>query len=175
MSQFNTVFESGGRRLALNPTGELCVTAAWEKGKKGGVRYDAFTGSQIWHRIDIRHNQRLRFSSTGDSIRCGVEDGPLLRLDAGTGETVESRTGFTNVFDSPYAKQVLFEHRTRDFLFESVSSFRIPKLTFGLLHAAFSPEALCLTEAGGPVAALTANQDRNAGDTNRPHTRTSSG
>lgn len=28
-SQFNTVFEFGGHRVALNPTGELCVAAAW--------------------------------------------------------------------------------------------------------------------------------------------------
>jgi WD40 repeat protein len=152
LSQFDTVFDSGGRRVTLNPTGDLCVAAAWKKGRSGGIAcYDSLTGSRLWHRTDIRHNQHLRFSSAGESIWCGVEDGRLQRLDARTGETVESRVGFRDVFDSPYGNQVLFEHRTRAFLFEGVNSFRIPKLTFGLLHAAFGPGVLCMTEAGGPV------------------------
>ena len=103
-SQFNTVFEFVGHRVALNPTGGLCVAAAWSMGKRGGVAcYDALTGSRIWHRTDIRRTQRLRFSCEGESIWCGVEDGRLQRLDASTGATLDTRAGLRDVLDSAYS------------------------------------------------------------------------
>lgn len=56
--------------------------------------------------------------------------------------------------DSAYSNQSLLQTRTRGFLVEGPKCFRIPKVTFGLLDAVFSPDALCLTEPGGPVRCL---------------------
>jgi hypothetical protein len=94
LSEFNSIFEFGGHRVALNPSGDICVAASWKKGKCGGVAaYDVLTGSLIWHRTDIRQAQFVRFSSGGDVVRCGVEVGRFQKLDAGTGATVDAVTG----------------------------------------------------------------------------------
>jgi hypothetical protein len=155
LSQFNTVLDYGGRRVVLNPTGELCVAATWTKGRHGGVAcYDALTGSLLWHRTDIRHTQRVRFSCAGESIWCGVQGGRLQHLNAGTGATLDALAGLEDVLDSPHSKQLLLETRTRGFLIKGPNDFRVPRLTLGLLDAVFSPGALCLSEAAGPVRCL---------------------
>ncbi len=89
ISQFETVLSFGCHRLALSPSGEMCVAAAWQKGKRGGVTcYDAATGAVLWHRTDIRHTQSVRFSAAGNSIWCRLEEGRLQHLSASTGETL---------------------------------------------------------------------------------------
>lgn len=155
VSQFDTVYEFGGHRITLSPTGEACVAAARQMGRNGGVAcYDAVDGSLLWHRTDIGHTQFLRFSCGGKTIWCGVEDGRLQCLDAGSGTTVDTLAGIKRVLDSPHSNLLLLETRSRGFLIKSRSQLRIPNLTFALLDAAFSPDCLCLSEAGGPVRCL---------------------
>jgi hypothetical protein len=152
ISEFNTVLDYGGRRLALSPNGESCIAAAWQKGKRGGIAcYDVTRGVEVWHRVDIRHTQRLRFSSSGKNIFCGLEDGRLQNLSVSTGETLDALAGLQNIIDSPHTGQMLWDTRTRGFLIRGTSEFQIPRLTFGLLDAVFSPDGLCLSEAAGPV------------------------
>jgi hypothetical protein len=152
LSELNTVLDYGGHRLALSPTGQFCVTAAWSKGKRGGIAcYDVTTGVEVWHRVDIRHTQRLRFSSTGHTLFCGLEDGRLQNLSVSTGETLDALAGLRDIVDSPHTSQLLWETRSRGFLIRGPLEFRVPRLTFGLLDAVFSPDALCLSEAAGPV------------------------
>src|SRR5436309_1980771 len=68
LSEFDTVFSFGGHRLALSPSGDTCVAANWNKGKRGGlVCYAVPSGQTIWHRPDIRHTQGLRFSVPADA------------------------------------------------------------------------------------------------------------
>jgi hypothetical protein len=74
-------------------------------------------------------------------------------LDARTGATVDRLTAVKSVVDSPYSSLLFLEasNRDRDYVIRGAESFQVPKLTFGLLDAVFSPDALCLTEACGPV------------------------
>jgi hypothetical protein len=127
LSQFDTVLDYGGRRIALNPAGELCVVAAWTKGKRGGVAcYDALTGSVLWHRTDIRHTQGVRFSRGGESIWCGVQDGRLQHLNSCTGATRDALAGVDDVLDSPYSDQLLLQKRTLGFSSKARTTFIFP-------------------------------------------------
>jgi hypothetical protein len=155
MSEFDSVFASGGSRATLDPTGDVCVAAGWTGGKRGGVAcYDALTGSPLWHRTDIQQTQFVRFSCIGDVIWCGAEAGRFQRLDTRTGATVDAVAGIKSVFDSPHSNLLLLETRTRGFLIRGSKDIRVPKLTSALLDAAFGPDTLCLSEAGGPVRCL---------------------
>jgi hypothetical protein len=146
IAEFDTVFEHGGHRLALNPKGDCCVAASWKKGKRGGVVcYEARSGDTIWHRPDLRRVQGLRFSVSGDAVWCEVEGGPVQRLDSRTGATVAAMRAVRDVVDSPYSGHLL-EVRVAHFVIKGVKDLRIPRLTFGLLDAAFSLTALCLSE-----------------------------
>jgi hypothetical protein len=154
LSEFETVFEHGGHRLAINPTGSCCVAASWRKGKRNGVAcYDILSGQTIWHRLDLRQVQGLRFSVVGDAIWCRLEARPVQRLAARTGETLDSIRAVQDVVESPYSNRSLQLRRT-DFLLDGIRNIRIPRLTFAMLDATFTPQALCLTEAGGPVRCL---------------------
>jgi len=131
-----------------------CVAASWKKGKRDGVAcYDARSGQTIWHRPDLRRVQGLRFSALGEAIWCSMEGGPVRRLDARTGLTLATIRAVQDVVESPYSDHSL-QLRRAEFSIEGAKSIRVPRLTFGMLDAAFSPDALCLTEAGGPVRCL---------------------
>jgi outer membrane protein assembly factor BamB len=104
----------------------------------------------------MRHTQSVRFSSMGETVWCGVQDGQLQQLDALTGATVDTLVAVERVFDSAHSNLLLLDTRTGGFVVKGPRDLRIPKLTFGLLDAVFSPDQLCLSEAGGPVRCLEA-------------------
>jgi hypothetical protein len=155
LSEFDSVFDFGGHRVTLSPSGDICVAAGWTKGKRGGVAaYDALTGSPIWHRPDIRQTQFVRFSCLGDIVGCGVEAGRFQQLDAHTGATVDTFTGVKKIFDSPFSNLLFLETRHRGFHIKGLEDVLIPNETFALLDAAVSSDVLCLSEAGGSVRCL---------------------
>jgi WD40 repeat protein len=154
IAQFNTVLEGGGRRLAVNPTGGICVAASWKKGKRDGVAcYDVRSNQIKWHRPDIRRIQGLRFSVAGDGIWCEIEGGSVQRLDAESGSTQGSVSGVEDVYESPYSDQRL-EIRGPALWVKGEKEFQVSRQSFALLDAVFGPDTLCLTEASGSVRCL---------------------
>ena len=154
LAAFDTVCESGGRRFALSGDGNICVAASWKKGKCDGVAsYACLRGEKRWHRLDIRRVQGLRFSATSETIWCWIENHPVQRLDANSGETLETLRGVQDVFESAYSEHRL-EVCAPGFVIRGSKSFRIPRLSHFLLDAAFSRNGVCLTEAGGPVRCI---------------------
>ena len=151
---FDSVFESGGRRLALDPGGSVCAAADWKKGKQGGVAcYAAMSGATIWHRTDIRRVQGLRFSARGDSIWCWIEGEPVQQLDAISGKTLGKLKGVQDAVESPHSGYVL-EICGSDYRLKGKADVRIPRMTYALLDAAFGVDEVCLSEASGPVRCL---------------------
>ena len=154
VSEIETVFEFGGDRLTLSPNGECCVAASFRAGQKGGVVcYETRSGGKVWHRADLRRVQGVRFSATGETIRCRVEGGPIQTLDAHTGLTLGSLRKIREVFDSPFTTHELQVPHVRDgdLIIAGSTKLLVPRLTFAILDAAFTPDALCLSEASGPV------------------------
>ena len=154
VSELDTVFQFGGHRLTLSPTGEYCVAARFRAGQNGGVVcYETRSGRKIWHRADLRRVQGVRFSAANEAIWCQVEGQAVLSLDINTGLTIGSLRTICDVFDSPFTQHVLQEPRGRDRGLAIVGSttLLVPRSTCAILDATFSPDALCLSEAGGPV------------------------
>jgi outer membrane protein assembly factor BamB len=156
IKEFETVFRFGGYRLTLDPAGEKCVAAAWKKGKGGGVAcYEASTGRVIWHRQDLRHTQRVRFSPDGMAVWCVQDSSPTKLLDSADGKTLDSIVGLRNLFDSEYSPALLLEKRKRDYILRKDKPVKIPRLTFAILDAAFGPHSMVLSESGGHVRCIT--------------------
>lgn len=149
-AQFETVLALFGRRLAISPTGDRCVAAAWEKGHRGGVAcYDTSNGAILWQRTDIRQTQAIRFSPAGDLVwcMCMSADGPrLLELNAFSGETTGDQLGFDDVIASRYSQHLLVVGG--EFVVQGPSAaFTIPRLLGRLfLDAEFGLDALCISE-----------------------------
>ena len=74
-------------------------------------------------------------------------------MDANTGLTLGSLKTVRKVFDSPFTTH-LFHVQHGDFFIVGSTKLRVPPLTFAILDATFSPDALCLSEAAGPVRCL---------------------
>ncbi len=152
--ELDTVFGFGGHRLAVSPTGEACVAASFRAGRTGGVVcYDATSGRSVWHRADLRRVQGVHFSTAGDAIWCRVEGRSVQKLDFHTGVTLDSFRTISDVFDSPFTTHMLQVPHVRHgyFVVAGSTKLHMPQLSCGILDVAFSPDALCLSEANGPV------------------------
>lgn len=155
IGQFDTGRADGSNQLHLNPKGERGVVAAWGAGAKGGVVcYEIPTGKLIWHRADLRRSQGISFSSDGHSVWFEPNEGRVQRLDALTGRTVETLTGFKHVHVNHHSSEVFLEKRSGGYVLRGLKDFAIPKITFAILDVAFGPESMCLTESTGPVRCL---------------------
>lgn len=150
ISEFDTVFTFGGRRLALDPSGELCFAAGWARGKNGGVAcYEASSGKLLWHRADLAQTQYLMFSNADANLWWVPETGSTFRLNALSGDAVEQIRGIKSIYDSPYGDVRLMEKRRRDYVVTAKRDFTIARLSFALLDAAFAPDSVCICESGG--------------------------
>jgi WD40 repeat protein len=166
-SEFETVLSFGGNRPALDPAGEWCVAAAWEGSKRGGVVcYDVKSGRPVWHRSALKQTQRVRFSTAGDSIWWVSNRGPVKRHAAETGDTLDTLTGVSDIFDSQYSANVLRVKNKRECILKGRPKFKIPRFTFGVLDAVFSRDAVCISEAGGTVRCFEASDGRERGQCN---------
>jgi len=155
ITEFETVFGFGGRRLALDAAGQKCVTAGWGQGKRGGVAcYEASTGKLIWHRQDLRQTQRVRFSSRRGGFWCLPESGRTRLLDPDNGSEVDSIAGFHRFCENEYSGELLLERRKRDYILRNGQSRKIPRITHGILSAAFGTQSFVMSEIGGPVRCI---------------------
>jgi WD40 repeat protein len=146
--EFETVTD-GHTHLSLSPSGDYLLAANWRKGERGGVGcYRTSTGEKLWHRQDIRRTGRIRFASDGASVWCGIDGSPLQQLNAQTGETLTAMRAVQEVLDSPFSNHRLVIGR-KEILIKGGKGFAVPGLSFAVLDAAFGPNTLCLTEAGG--------------------------
>ena len=127
ITEFETVFVFGGRRLALDAAGQKCVTAGWGQGKRGGVAcYEADTGKVIWHRQDLRQTQRVWFSSYRGGFWWSPDSGRTRLLDPDNGSDVDSIAGFHRFYESEYSGELLLERRKHDYNFKNSEPRKIP-------------------------------------------------
>lgn len=155
VGQFDTGRAGGSNRVHLDPKGERGVVAAWAAGARGGVAcYEIPTGKLIWHRAELRHAQGVSFSTDGESVWFEPNEGRVQRLDALTGNTIETLTGIKHIHMNHYSSEVLLEKRSGGYVLRGVKDIAIPTITFAILDVAFGPESLCLTESTGPVRCL---------------------
>lgn len=161
--EFATVFHFGGGNLAFAPDAGTLVAGV---SSRAGVlaAYEIPSGKQVWQRKRLVYPSYLQFDSTGQSILCPVNEGrSVLRLEAGSGETIEQIKGSSRYIDGPHGgalhapaeKNPRFtaddEEKRPYRLTAGNHSFEISALGIALLDATFSPNSVCLSESRGPV------------------------
>lgn len=110
IAAFRTIFDIGGKRLALSDQAGVLVAAAYIR--YGIAGYAMTTGELLWQRRDIKTSQLLSLSPDGSVVYCGLERGPCTVLDVHTGETLQRLRGVKAVADSPFEPVSL--HETTD-------------------------------------------------------------
>jgi outer membrane protein assembly factor BamB len=150
-SRFDTIVDFGGKRLAIDSQGAVCVAAGWTKGV---AAYRATSGETLWHRKDLRHAQYLNVSGDGCTVYCGLDQKALQVLDAATGRTEERLPGVSRIIESRFSRARLLNRPKAAYQIRGKGDFEIERLSFGLLHAEFGEDLLCISEVGGPVRCI---------------------
>jgi hypothetical protein len=78
ISEFETILDFGGRRVAINNNGEICICASYEKNLLCG--YETANGRKIWQREDIKKIQSVRMLSTNDGVVFVQSDKRVSRI-----------------------------------------------------------------------------------------------
>ena len=87
ISEFDTVLDYGGFRLAITEDGKQCVAAAYNR--YGLAMYDVSTGSIVWSRKDIKGTQYIKFDPANEKIYVGFYKKPMLVIDRNDGSDIE--------------------------------------------------------------------------------------
>jgi outer membrane protein assembly factor BamB len=101
VSEFRTVADPGGRRIALCSIGDraLLVAGSWDRGEVSA--YDARTGERSWFRDRLGRPQTLSAADSGHLVAISRDDGPMTVLESSTGETKQSISGARDYWQNP--------------------------------------------------------------------------
>lgn len=160
--QFDGRFESGANNLAVHPDGSIVVSGI---SAKNGIlsAYKTQSGMAVWQKSRVVYPARLRFSLLGNQLTYITRNRRLERIDGDSGLSISSLDGVLQCFDDASGDSLIA--RKAGYLY-SVSacgelsaperSLRIEKSSFYVLDAAFAPDSVYLTEAGGSVRCIEA-------------------
>jgi hypothetical protein len=152
LSEFDTVLDFGGTRLAITADGERVIAGAYHR--YGIACYHASTGALVWHRKDLKKVQHLALSPSGDRVYCGFEARAGRSLDVTTGDDAAKLHGVASVIQSPFSDQTFVEKKSGPAVVYSPAGRRIGRIqrtTFGFLSVAFGQDLLLTSESTGPV------------------------
>ncbi len=110
-SQFDTVMDFGGRRLAITQDGSLCAVGAYHI--HGIAAYESQDGRQVWQRKDLKKVQALSLSKDGSALFAFFEVGPAHVLDVWTGVTKDKLRGVSGIVESPFTDAKFVNHNGR--------------------------------------------------------------
>lgn len=158
LATFNTVLDSGGRRLALvlEPR-PIVVAGAFQR--YGIWGYDALTGEPLWARRDLKKVQHLQPFPNG-RVAAGFDLRSLQILEAATGETVSKLRGLEELHvgsDARYAIGVPHSGYEWVGLYDLEAGKRMWQValsSFTILDAALGRETLAFCEVTSAVRCL---------------------
>jgi WD40 repeat protein len=151
ISEFKTILDFGGSRLAITADGTRLVAGAYDR--YGIACYDADDGALIWQRRELKSVQHIGLISEG-YVYCGFERISGRLLDMRDGSEVSIHRGLAEIYVSPFTQLRFHDQKSRPAEIRTPSNGligTIERTTFGFLSVTFSPDAVVTSEAGGPI------------------------
>lgn len=151
LAEFPTVFDFGGRRLAINDAGDRVLAAA--RGR-GGLRcYSVPDGAEVWRTSRAHAIQHVSFSSDETRVYCGQDRRPLVVLDANTGnDCAPPLKGVDALWEGPEGRVQVRRMGRRPWFHitdrDGALLARVPSVGRGVLSAAFGNDAVWAAESG---------------------------
>lgn len=150
VSEFETILDFGGARLALSQEESACLAAAYNV--HGLACYDTPSGRLRWQRKDLKKIQEIAVTPDGSSAYCSFDEGPCQVISISTGDTTERIRSIRSVWmDSRGEFQLREAHKLIMTNRDGKEVFRFAPESFGVLDAAFSKTHLATSEAGVDV------------------------
>ena len=109
VSKFESCYSSGGRRLAIDPSGTLCIAGNYQGGRIEA--YSVEDGSVVWRRKRLHKVQRLAYDARSDQWMAVFVEKPLLFLKRDTGKTAAELPSVFRRSISPYDEVVFVDHQ----------------------------------------------------------------
>ncbi len=154
ISEFQTILDFGGTRMAISENGRICICGCWER--HGIIAYNADTGEKIWQRKDLKKLQHLYILPLDtNSLFAQFDTGASRILNIETGMDIKKLNGIKLYWESPYDSVNVHEKASRIELVDRRNQkvvAKIQKETFATLALAFSPGSFIISESGGPLS-----------------------
>jgi len=150
ISEFETILDFGGARLALSQEESACLAAAYNF--HGLACYDTPSGRLRWQRKDLKKIQQVVVTPDGSSAYCCFDEGPCQVISISTGETTESIRSLRGVWMDLGGEYQFHESRKLSVVNrDKKEAFRFDPESFGVLAAAISKTHLAISESGTDV------------------------
>ena len=153
LTRLHTVLDFGGKRLAIDGHQQGLVAAA---AYPGPIELFSGLGSTLWNRADLKMVQQLAFVSLENSVLLGVgaDEQPYRLIAADDGREVARIPEVAVVVPNFFSKQLLCVTRRNSIVLiddRLTTLCERPLVSFGVLHAAFSPADFAYAEAAGSI------------------------
>ena len=154
ISEFDTVLDFGGNRLAISEDGKICICGCWEK--YGICAYDTATGKLIWQRKDLKKSQKINLVYSDKTIIfVQFEVGKSRIIDINTGFDVDKLSGVNYYFQSPFDQIDVFDKSNKIQIINRTTSkvkANIQRQSFDTLDIAFTRNLVVVSETGAPLS-----------------------
>jgi len=153
ISEFETILDFGGERLAISEDGQVCICGCWKR--HGICGYETKTGKLIWQRKDLKKVQHIQIlRSSKNKVFTYFEIGPGRVLDLHTGKDLEKMPGVKYCFESKFQPINVLDKSTKIQLIDRNTlevKANIQRQSFATLDIATSPDSIVVSESGAPL------------------------
>lgn len=156
VSEFDTILDFGGQRLAIAEDGQICICGCWER--HGVCGYESKTGKLIWQRKDLKKVQLIQIlRSDKDKLFLQFEVGASRIIDINTGSNIDKVSGANYYFESKFEDTNVIERPNKIQIVDrktGKAKANIARQSLATLDIAIAPEAFAVSESGGPLSSF---------------------
>jgi outer membrane protein assembly factor BamB len=150
ISEFQSFWDMGGRRLAISKDGVLCAVGAYNR--YGITVHEASNGNVLWQKKSLKKIQRLQFSQHRDALLAEIDLRSFHIINSRNGEVIETLPGVQGLYESPFGDVVLIERKSKELKLVE-SKFRreiakLPRTSFAVIDALFTENSISVWESG---------------------------
>jgi hypothetical protein len=150
ISQFETVLDFGGTRLALAQAESACLAAAYHR--HGLACYEVPSGALRWQRRDLKKIQQVALAADRSHVYCCFDEGPCQVVSIANGETAARLHRVHRIWIDPQSGFQLRKSGELSVLNgQGEKVFGIAPGSFAVLDASFGPRQLAVSESGADV------------------------
>lgn len=154
ISEFDTILDFGGQRLAISEDGEICICGCWVR--HGICAYEAKTGKLIWQRKDLKKVQNIQILYADKTkFFAQFEIGVSRIFDINTGLEIDRLSGAIHFFNSKYLEIDIIDKWNKIQVIDRKTKklkSNIERQSFATLDLAIADNCFAISESGGPIS-----------------------
>jgi WD40 repeat protein len=154
VSEFDTILDFGGNRLAISGDGQYCICGSWVR--HGIIGYDANTGKQLWQRKDLKKVQNIQLvPSNGNLIFTQFDKGISRFINITDGSDEGDLKGVLGYYENPYRQCAILDTHTGLKIVEHLTfepKSKVKRQSFATLDIANGRSSILFSESGGPLS-----------------------